>query len=67
MRPKYYERSESSGCHEHVSLPVLKWDVDCFQKNGGSLFTRSTNREATLVWFNDTEVVLEQIGCPLDL
>lgn len=59
VRPTHFEHDESSRCYEHVSHPASKWDVDCFLKNGGSLFTRGTYLEDALMWFDDTEVVLE--------
>ena len=46
-----------------------KWDVDRFLKNGGVLFfgELGADPEVALMWFDDTEVVLEHIGCPADL
>lgn len=38
--------------------------MDHFLKNGGSLFTGGIDPEAALVWFDDTKVVLEHMGCP---
>lgn len=67
VRPRRYEHEESSGCHEHASHPSSKWDVDRFLKNRGSHFTRGIDPEAVLVWFDDNEVVLKHMGCPLDL
>lgn len=59
------EHGKSLGCDEHTSHLAPKWDADCLLKNRGSLFTRGT--EATLVWFDDIEVMLEHMVCPLDL
>lgn len=67
VRPTHYEHGESSECHEYVSHRALKWNVYCFLKNGGSLFTGVIDLEVTLVWFDDTEVVLEQMVCTLNL
>lgn len=47
--------SATCGCHEHASHRTLKWDVDYFLKNGGSMFTGGS----LVVWFDDTEIVLE--------
>lgn len=47
--------------------PTPKWDVNHFLYNGGSLFTRGTNPTGTLVWLVDTKVLLEHMGCPLEL
>lgn len=38
--------------------------MDHFLNNGASLFTRDTDPEVTLMWFDDTKVVLEYMGCP---
>lgn len=50
VRPGHCVHGDSSECDEH-SYPASKWDIDFFLKNGDSLFTASTNPEATLVWF----------------
>lgn len=67
VRPRCFKCGKSSGCHNHTSDPALKWNADCFLKNGGILFTRGTDPKAALIWFDDTEVVLEHMGCPLEL
>lgn len=58
---------ESLGCQGHESYPTPKWDGNHFLENGGGFFIGRTNPKAALVWFDNIEVVLEHIGCPLDL
>lgn len=67
MRPKHNECGESLGCHDHASHLAPKSKIDRFLKTGGSFFTGGTDLEAALVWFDDIEVVLDHMGCPLDL
>lgn len=67
MRPRYFKCGKSSGCHELVSHPAPKWDVDRCLKNGCSPFIGGIDPEATLMWFDDTKFVLEHIGCPPQL
>lgn len=50
VRLIHFEHGKSSGCHEHISHPRPKWDVDSFIKNGGSFFTGCVDPEAALVW-----------------
>lgn len=52
VRPRHFQRGESLCCE--ARLPSYT-----FLKNGGNLFTGGIDPEATLVWFDDTEVVLE--------
>lgn len=38
--------------------------MELFLKNGGSLFSRYTDPEEAVIWFDDTKVVFDHMGCP---